>query len=81
MGIAGLSAHKSGGWRAQWDRTHRWYERVKRVGRDSTALPADRLDFLLAFFQNCYALRDWIQKDGTACQAELDMLMSGSKAL
>lgn len=48
---------------------------------DDALLPVDRLDVLLTFFQNCYALRDWIQNDERAPKTDLDTLMSSSEAL
>ena len=50
MGIQGLSAHKSGGWRAQWDRVLRWRSRVRLISANPDATPADRLGFFLAFW-------------------------------
>jgi len=41
------------GWRSQYDRMLRWYDRLKKD---------QSLDILLAFFLNCYALRDWLHK-------------------
>jgi hypothetical protein len=49
------SWHSSRGWIGQLERTRRSRNRVGQA-KDSD----DATDFLFAFFQNCYALRDWL---------------------
>ena len=41
----------------------------------------DVIDFLYAFFQAAYHLRDWLQKSGAATKADLDALMDRTPAL
>jgi len=65
------SLHKHGGWRGQYDRMHRWYDRVV------SAETPDQ-DFLLAFFQNCYALRDWLINTGTLNAKDLNSFVGQS---
>ena len=81
MGYGDLSAHKAGGWIAQADRVLRWHERLVSSCTNSASTPEERLDFLLAFCQNCYALRDWLEKDGAASKDQLDALMQSSQPL
>jgi hypothetical protein len=50
------SWHNSRGWPGQLDRTRRWRGRIGRATD-----PDDVTDFLFAFFQSCYALRDWLE--------------------
>src|SRR6266508_3133572 len=81
MGFEGLSAHKATGWRAQATRLERWHRRLEAVASDPAASTEDRLDFFLTFCQNCYALRDWLEKDAAVSKNDLDQLMVGTYAL
>lgn len=49
-------------WRGQWERTLRWFDRVNTSGRKAIEheLDANDMDVNVAFFQNCYHLKDWI---------------------
>lgn len=49
------SIHRSLGWQGQFARTSRWLDRLI-CARSAD----DAEDFLYAFFQNCYHLRDWV---------------------
>jgi len=71
----------TGDWPAQYRRMKRWQERV--VERDPETLDSDRatiehFDDLLAFFVNCFALRDWIDASGFKLSTDP---VEGSKAL
>jgi hypothetical protein len=57
------------GWHDQFERMLRWHERL----RDDRSL-----DFLLVFFLNCYALRDWLVKAGAFDETELDSIVRES---
>src|SRR2546422_7357586 len=47
------------GWREQYDRMLRWFERLHEPG-----IPDERRrDDYYAFFVICYHLKDWLQKD------------------
>lgn len=81
MGYLDLSAHKTGGWEAQLDRVWRWHERLAESCADPTSSPEERVDFLLAFFQNCYALRDWLKNDAAVSNNELDVVMQDNQCL
>ena len=81
MGYGDLSAHKAGSWIAQADRVWRWHERLVSSCANSASTPEERLDFLLAFCQNCYALRYWLEKDGAVSKDQLDALMQSSQPL
>jgi len=59
----------------------RWHHRFLSACADGTRTPADRLDFFLAFAQNCYSLRDWLDRDARASKPALDDLMSRTPAL
>ncbi len=50
------SWHRSPGLRGQLERVRRWHRRL--IAASSRE---DVEDFLYAFFQNCYHLRDWLQ--------------------
>src|SRR5208337_3972755 len=56
-------------WKLQWNRIIRWYQRVQAVKAKSHQIePTDYdVDIVIAFFQNCYHLRDWL----TACRPDL----------
>ncbi|MFN0071071.1 MAG: hypothetical protein ACKVVP_06225 [Chloroflexota bacterium] len=53
------SLHSSRGWRAQFERANRWYDRLIR-----TTNPQDAEDYLYAFFQAYYHLREWLLVSG-----------------
>ena len=61
-------------WKFQWGRVGRWFERVSQVKSKSetTELDACDYDVLIAFFQNCYILREWILKFRPDLQRSLD---------
>lgn len=61
----------TGGWHAQLDRVRRWHERARRA---TTAI--DRHDFLYAFFENAFHLRDWLKDTGAASSKELEALFT-----
>lgn len=42
---------------------------------------ADLEDFAFTFFQNCYYLREWIEKTSNIASSELDSLFSRSREL
>ena len=50
-------------WKLECHRVIRWHKRVVdlRVSGQSVGLDANDLDIVIAFFQNCYHLRDWIR--------------------
>jgi hypothetical protein len=56
----------------------RWHRRARI---EINAGSADAEDFLLAFFQSSYHLRDWLRNSGTATKEELDALISETPAL
>jgi hypothetical protein len=62
----GWSVHKNDGWRGQYRRLLRWHRLVHRIGRAKTETEDTERehDFLYAYFQNCYHLRDWLQNSG-----------------
>jgi hypothetical protein len=55
----GWSVHMTDGWKAQLDRMRRWHHRAS-----GATDPTDRYDFLCAFFENAFHLRDWLQDSG-----------------
>jgi hypothetical protein len=63
----GWSVHKNGGWRGQYLRLQRWHRLIHRIGRAKTQTEdtEQEHDFLYAYFQNCYHLRDWLRNSGT----------------
>ncbi len=71
------------GWRGELRRVERWHRRAS-VALDRQAQggdPDDAVDFLYAFFQAAYHLRDWVLKSGVASQATLDQLFHETPAL
>lgn len=63
------------GWRSQFDRVRRWEDRTLKASAQGTQ---DELDFYLAFFLNCYSLRDWIVNAGVVKSSEIDRCIKGS---
>ena len=66
-------------WRSQFDRVKRWSHRLREFGRDET--DQDRLDFYLAFFLNCYALRDWFINSNAISQPDMDTMIHSNEAM
>lgn len=67
-------------WRTQWDRVLRWFERVQLIKRKSLKeeLDAEEMDIVIAFFQNSYHLRDWLEASKPDLKAVLDELFRKS---
>lgn len=61
----------TGGWQNHFDRVERWYERS-----NSARTEHDQLDFLLAFFENSLALRDWLIDTGAVKKEEIESLFA-----
>jgi hypothetical protein len=61
MNLTDMSLHRQGGWRNQLSRLRRWHERVRLLG---AGVSADEQDTIYAFFQNCFALKDWLKNSG-----------------
>ena len=65
------------GWKGQYNRMLRWRDRANEAlkqNNDGNAI----YDFIYAFFQNSYHLRDWIVSDGAATKEEMKSLFSSS---
>ena len=73
MGI-GLTMQTLGGWQSQYARMVRWHDRVIAVANGSR-LP-DELDFLVAFFEAAFQMRDWLGRSNAVAQADLERLFS-----
>jgi len=67
-GEVGWSAHRGYGWPDQFARIIRWRDRLGK------AEEKDILDFVFAFFQACYHLRDWLEFTGSVEKTTLDKL-------
>ena len=74
MGI-GQTLQQVEGWQGQYERMLRWHRRV------TTDASPDDLDFLLAFFESCFHLRDWLLAAGAADQQSLGALFKSSAEL
>ena len=63
-------------WMAQFLRLTRWYERISSLKSKSENERLNAFDFdtLVAFFHNCYHLRDWIQCSKPSLENALDAL-------
>lgn len=82
MGL-GSSHHTYNGWIGQYVRMRRWLDRLKNLlnnrGHDYTTDLF--VDYFLAFFQNCYHLRDYLQNTNVVSKNELDKLFENSVKL
>ena len=61
----------TGGWRSHLERVERWY-----VGSKAAHNEHDQLDFLFAFFENSFSLRDRLIDTGAVSQQQIDTLFS-----
>jgi len=73
------SAENIFSWRSQLERVKRWSHRLHEVG-DADSFQ-ERLDCFLAFFVNCYALRDWFINSNSISQTEMDDLVQSNEAM
>jgi hypothetical protein len=64
------------GWPGQYRRMLRWRARTALALRSDDGDAA--YDFLYAFFQSCYHLKDWILSTGDATKLEIDSFLKGS---
>lgn len=58
-------------WEVQWKRVERYYQRFQDMNDGFTAHgePSNyHYDDMLAFFQNCFHLRDWLKNDNFTSQ-------------
>ena len=74
----GWSIHKSNDWRGQYERVGRWHTRIHLAANAGTP---DLEDFLFAFFQNCYHLREWTLKASAVSRSDIDKLFNASREL
>lgn len=66
----------TGGWQGQALRMRRWHARLTTATR-----PEDRYDFLYAFLENAFHLRDWLIDSGGVEPADLDDLFAAKEEL
>lgn len=74
----GRSAENSLSWRSQLNRVERWFARLSGVEALSDI---ELLDFYLAFFMNCYGLRDWLIVSGAVPEAEMDRYIFADQSM
>lgn len=67
--VLGWSLHMTGGWQSHLARIERWYNRSSSA-RDEH----DQMDFLYAFFESSFALRDWLIDTGAMSQEATESL-------
>ncbi len=70
------SAENALSWRSQYNRLERWFARLSEPVSD-----IEKLDFYLAFFMNCYALRDWLIKSEAMAKQEIDRLVFANQSM
>jgi hypothetical protein len=77
-----VSSFRVEGWVGQFERLHRWHQRLQELQTQRSAeLTTADLDLVFAFFQTAYHLRDWMFNGGRASKADLDDLMRTSLPL
>lgn len=67
-------------WKEQYERVLRWHERVKEFDNVDCPSQGD-LDYLLAFFMNCYHLKDWLEAGSVVSSKELEHLFNTDQYL
>ena len=77
------SSHDYQGWLSQFARTHRWYKKIKshQAETRSHGLSGEAEDCIYAFFQNCFHLREWIEKSKVISKPDIDSFISGHQEL
>ena len=78
MGI-GKTLQQVEGWQGQYERMLRWHKRANAAARSDVS--PDELDFLLAFFESCFHLRDWLLAVGSTDQQSLEELFKSHDEL
>ncbi len=73
---SGLLLPPSEQWKAQWARVECWRLKVERIRTKAVQAELDAfdLDEVIAYLQNCYHLRDWLEASRPALKAPLDAL-------
>jgi hypothetical protein len=72
------SAEKILSWRSQFHRLERWFA---RLAPSESVSDIERLDFYLAYFMNCYALRDWSIKSRAISAAQIDEMIGKNDSM
>lgn len=67
-------------WKIQWHRVVRWHNRINQIKKKSltSELDAYDIDIVIAFLQNCYHLRDWIQESRPDCRNKVNLLFASN---
>jgi hypothetical protein len=73
-----FSLHRSSGWKGQLERVERRHGRVKKAAKTGSV---DLEDFVYAFFQNAFHLRDWIASECPKQKNRVFDLFKGQDAL
>ena len=63
-------------WKIQWERLERWFNRVSEIknkGKEKPLTPYD-IDILIAFCQNCFQLREWIETSNPDLTKSINVL-------
>lgn len=51
-------------WLIQYKRVERWLTRIEEISNPEHQIkPEDALDYIVAYFQNCWHLKDWLAED------------------
>jgi hypothetical protein len=66
------------GWEGHHARLERWYQKVMQNG---AGRGEEAFDDVLAFFQCCFSLRDWLIVWGGVERDRIDSLIAGSRAM
>ena len=77
------SSHNYRGWLTHYARTLRWYARLQQVRAECerVGISQDFEDYVYAFFQNCFYLREWLAKSGAIAESQLEQLFASSVEL
>jgi hypothetical protein len=72
---APLSVHTYGGWKNQFARMDRWYQRIQLIAKrleETGKLSVEDMDYILAYFQNCYHLKDWLKYEKVVDENDIE---------
>lgn len=80
MGLP-CSIEKIYGWETQYAQMLRWRDRVNTSYSDGRMVSDDAEDFLLAFFESCYHLKDFVIETGSISASDINAIINTNHSM